>query len=69
MPTSKWRRLQWPRSLTGWATGYARVDVIDGNEGLPVVLEVELVEPSLFLSAATGSADRFATVLAGLVGS
>ena len=49
-------------------TAYARVDVIDGNDGAPVVLEVELVEPSLFLPAAEGAADRFARVLAGLLG-
>ncbi|HXW80658.1 MAG TPA: hypothetical protein VEJ84_14240, partial [Acidimicrobiales bacterium] len=43
---------------------YARVDVVDGNNGAPVVLEVELIEPSLFLPAAEGSGRRFAEVLA-----
>jgi glutathione synthase/RimK-type ligase-like ATP-grasp enzyme len=49
-------------------TAYARVDVIDGNDGAPAVLEVELVEPSLFLPAAEGAAARFVRVLAGLLG-
>jgi glutathione synthase/RimK-type ligase-like ATP-grasp enzyme len=49
-------------------TAYARVDVIDGNDGAPVILEVELVEPSLFLLAAEGAAARFVRVLAGLLG-
>ena len=49
-------------------TAYARVDVIDGNDGTPVVLEVELIEPSLFLQTAEGSATRFAEVLLGLLG-
>lgn len=48
-------------------TSYARVDVIDGNDGIPVVLEVELVEPSLFLHTAEGSARRFVDVLADLL--
>jgi hypothetical protein len=42
--------------------------VIDGNDGAPVILEVELVEPSLFLPAAEGAAARFVRVLAGLLG-
>jgi hypothetical protein len=50
-------------------TAYARVDVIDGNDGAPVVLEVELVEPSLFLPAGAGAAARFARVLADLLAS
>lgn len=42
---------------------YARVDVIDTDDGTPAVLEVELVEPSLFLNECDGSAARFAEVL------
>ncbi|MBS45376.1 MAG: hypothetical protein CMH83_19835 [Nocardioides sp.] len=38
---------------------YARVDLLGSPEG-PVVLEVELAEPSLFLDLAPGSAQRFA---------
>ncbi len=38
---------------------YARVDLLASVDG-PVVLELELVEPSLFLEHAAGSADRLA---------
>lgn len=44
---------------------YARVDLLPGPDG-PVVVELELVEPSLFLSHADGAAERFAAVLASL---
>jgi glutathione synthase/RimK-type ligase-like ATP-grasp enzyme len=44
-------------------TGYARVDVVDDDNAQPRVLEVELVEPSLFLTTAPGSARRLAAVL------
>lgn len=39
---------------------YARVDMVRDGSGAPVVLEVELTEPSLFLAHAPGSADRLA---------
>jgi O-ureido-D-serine cyclo-ligase len=39
---------------------YARVDMIRDDAGAPVVLELELTEPSLFLMHAPGAADRFA---------
>lgn len=42
---------------------YARVDGIRSDSGEPVVLELELIEPSLFLDYAPGSADRLATAL------
>jgi glutathione synthase/RimK-type ligase-like ATP-grasp enzyme len=41
---------------------YARVDLLPGADG-PVVLEVELVEPNLFLSLGAGAADAFASHL------
>ena len=41
-------------------TTYARVDVLDGEDGQPRVLEVELIEPSLFLTSALGAAGRLA---------
>jgi glutathione synthase/RimK-type ligase-like ATP-grasp enzyme len=43
---------------------YARVDVIPGADGSPVLLELELTEPSLFLRHAPGAADRFARAIA-----
>jgi O-ureido-D-serine cyclo-ligase len=42
---------------------YARVDLIRGADGAPVVLELELTEPSLFFAHAPGSAERFAHAL------
>jgi len=43
---------------------YARVDLLPGPDG-PLVLEVELVEPSLFLDLVPGAADRFAAAIVG----
>lgn len=45
------------------ATTYARIDLIPGPDGSPVVLEVEMVEPSLFLHTAPGAAERFAVAI------
>ncbi|WP_211319822.1 ATP-grasp domain-containing protein [Quadrisphaera granulorum] len=39
---------------------YARVDLLPDDDGAPRVLELELVEPSLFLDHAPGSAERLA---------
>jgi len=39
---------------------YARVDMVRDAAGTPVVLELELTEPSLFLAHAPASADRLA---------
>ncbi len=39
---------------------YARVDLVPGPDGEPVLLELELTEPSLFLGHAPGAADRLA---------
>lgn len=47
----------------GTAPLYARVDVVPGPSG-PVVIELELTEPSLFLGHADGAADRFAACIA-----
>ena len=43
---------------------YARVDLVPGPDGAPVVIELELTEPSLFLRFAPGSAARYAAALA-----
>lgn len=42
---------------------YARVDVIPGPDGAPVVLEVELTEPSLFLATSQGAPERLARAI------
>ncbi|HEX4244228.1 MAG TPA: hypothetical protein VHY77_01570 [Acidimicrobiales bacterium] len=44
-------------------TTYARVDVVDGTEGSPLVLEVEVVEPSLFLTHCPDAARGIASSL------
>lgn len=42
---------------------YARIDLIEGPTG-PLLLELELIEPALFLSMCDGAAERFAAALA-----
>ncbi|OLT54316.1 RimK family alpha-L-glutamate ligase [Cellulosimicrobium sp. CUA-896] len=46
---------------------YARVDLVATNDGRPVVIELELTEPSLFLALAPGALDRFAGAIAARV--
>jgi O-ureido-D-serine cyclo-ligase len=43
---------------------YGRVDLVPGPDGRPLVLEVELAEPSYYVGQAQGSADRFAAAVA-----
>lgn len=43
---------------------YARVDLLRDGDGRPVVIEVELTEPSLFFATAPGAAQRFAELVA-----
>jgi hypothetical protein len=43
---------------------YARVDVLRDHAGAPAVLELELIEPSLFLDFAPGSAHALARAVA-----
>jgi hypothetical protein len=42
---------------------YARVDLLAGPDGAPVLLELELTEPSLFLHTSDGAADRLAAAV------
>jgi glutathione synthase/RimK-type ligase-like ATP-grasp enzyme len=46
---------------------YARVDLLPGPDGEPLLLELELTEPSFFLTASPGAADRFARAVAAAV--
>ena len=46
---------------------YARVDLVGGEDG-PVLMELELVEPSLFLTHAPGGADRVAGAITRRLG-
>jgi glutathione synthase/RimK-type ligase-like ATP-grasp enzyme len=43
---------------------YARVDLVPGDDGRPVVLELELTEPSLFLDTDPAAAGRLAAAIA-----
>lgn len=43
---------------------YARVDMVAGADGSPVLMELEAVEPNLYLHQAPGSAERVATAIA-----
>ncbi|WP_141577004.1 RimK family alpha-L-glutamate ligase [Actinomadura sp. WMMA1423] len=42
---------------------YARVDLIPGPDGAPMLIELELTEPALYLRDAPGSAERFAKAI------
>lgn len=44
---------------------YARVDLAADEDGNPILLELELTEPSLFCSSSPGSAERFAAAMSG----
>ncbi|HVG99742.1 MAG TPA: hypothetical protein VM844_03180 [Miltoncostaeaceae bacterium] len=43
---------------------YGRVDLIPGDDGAPVVIELELLEPSLFLAHVPGTAERLVGAIA-----
>ncbi|HUR85030.1 MAG TPA: hypothetical protein VMY78_06765 [Solirubrobacteraceae bacterium] len=47
---------------------YARVDVLRDDDGTPTVLELELIEPSLFLDHAPGAAEALAAAVERRVG-
>ncbi|MDQ6874981.1 MAG: hypothetical protein M3042_07990 [Actinomycetota bacterium] len=46
---------------------YARVDLLPGPDGAPVLLELELTEPSLFLGLGTRAIEQFAAAIAAAV--
>lgn len=52
------------RDATDTVPLYARVDVVPGPDGDPLLLELELTEPSFFLSTDAGAADRVARAIA-----
>lgn len=47
----------------GEAPLYARVDVVRGSAGVPVLMELELTEPSLYLHMSRGADTRFANAV------
>lgn len=56
--------LPWPRD----ALLYARVDLVRGGDRAPLLLELELAEPSLFLGLGFGAASRLAAAIAVRLG-
>jgi glutathione synthase/RimK-type ligase-like ATP-grasp enzyme len=50
-------------AIAGGPPLYARVDLVRDDAGRPVVLELELAEPSLFFAFGPGSAERFAAAI------
>ena len=42
---------------------YARVDLVPGIDGEPLLLELEVVEPALYLETAAGAVERFAEAI------
>ncbi len=42
---------------------YARIDLVPDAEGSPLIMELELTEPSLFMKTTPGSEDRFAAAI------
>jgi glutathione synthase/RimK-type ligase-like ATP-grasp enzyme len=55
--------LAWVTERFGGVPSYARVDLVQGEDGDPLLLELEVTEPLLFLRQAEGSARRFADAL------
>ncbi len=53
------RTMAWLTERLG-PLAYARIDTLAGPDGEPVVLELELAEPCLYLPYAAGAAERFA---------
>lgn len=58
------------RRVTRWLEGrfgapplYLRVDLLRGADGSPVVLELEGVEPALYLAAADGASERLVAAI------
>ena len=43
---------------------YARIDMVPDDKGRPTLMELELTEPSLFMTTTPGSEARFATAVA-----
>ena len=44
-------------------TTYGRVDIVVGNDGELLVIELELIEPALFMAEAPDSRPRFAAAV------
>lgn len=55
--------LSWVRSRFGAVPTYARVDVVDDADGVPQLMELEVIEPCLFFGLVPEAAPRLAAVL------
>lgn len=53
------RVVAWISRRFGSAPLYARVDMVKGQRGIPVLMEVEMAEPSFFLHVSPGAPERF----------
>ncbi len=42
---------------------YGRIDLVADADGDPILMELELIEPNLYLSQAPGAADRVAAAI------
>lgn len=51
-----------------WPTLHARVDLVTLDDGAPALMELEVIEPHLFLAEAEGAADRLAEAVAARLG-
>ncbi len=47
---------------------YARIDVVPGPDGTPLLMEAELTEPCLFLQQAPGATERYARAVVSSLG-
>ena len=48
--------------------GWELVQVVPGPDGSPVVMELEVTEPCLFLRLSPGAVDRFAAAVVSCLG-
>jgi O-ureido-D-serine cyclo-ligase len=58
--------LAWVARRFERAPAYARVDLVEDADGAPILLELELTEPSLFFTQADGAEPRFADAVRAL---
>jgi glutathione synthase/RimK-type ligase-like ATP-grasp enzyme len=57
------RAVAWAARRFGGPPAYARVDLVEDAGGAPVVLELELTEPSLFFAHGPDAVERFAAAV------
>ncbi|PUB32200.1 hypothetical protein C8K30_101722 [Promicromonospora sp. AC04] len=62
------RALAVAREATGADLTYARVDLVSGDDGVPMVIELELTEPSLWMKYGTGVEAKLADAVLKLLG-